>query len=197
VNARRAPREDDVDALLVDGARAGDAAMFRELYHRHVNGVFARLTRLVGPVAERDDLVQHIFLDVHRGLPGFRGEAAFATFLHRIVVNVACEHLGRVRRRRTEPLDPEEIEGLVAPGGSPETRAQKRQELAALFELLAHLKPKKRVAFVLVAVEGLDYEEAGALVGANGPAVKQRVLAARRELAERMERAARARGGAP
>jgi RNA polymerase sigma-70 factor (ECF subfamily) len=188
MNARRVARADDLDALLVEGARAGDEAMFRELYHRHLAGVYARLTRLVGPVAERDDLVQQVFIGVHRGLPGFRGDAAFATFLYRIVVNTACEHLARRGRRRAEPLDEDACDGLVAPGGSPETRAQQREELLALFTLLGHLKPKKRVAFVLVAVEGLDYEETAALVGASPDAVKQRVLAARRELAARIAR---------
>jgi RNA polymerase sigma-70 factor (ECF subfamily) len=197
MNARRAVRSEDTDTRLIAGASAGDMTMFRELYRRHVGTVYARLTRLIGPVSERDDLVQQIFLDVHRGLPRFRGDAAFATFLYRIVVNVACEHLRRARRSRTWPFAPEELDVLVDPGASPETRAEKRRELAELFELLAGLRPKQRVAFVLVAVEGIDYDEAAAVLGVNPPAVKQRVLAARRALAARIDRAARKRGGAP
>jgi RNA polymerase sigma-70 factor, ECF subfamily len=189
------PQSPDEDARLVEGARQGDAAMFRELYRRHVGKVYARLTRLVGPVPERDDLLQQIFLDVHRALPSYRGDAAFATFLYRIVVNVAYEHLQRARRRPTEPLEEAGIDGTLPPALSPETRATKRQELVLLFDLLAELTPKKRVAFVLVAVEGLECREAGELVGASADTVKQRVLAARRELAEL--RARREAGGAP
>ena len=58
-----------------------------------------------------------------------------------------------------------------------------------MFEHLAALKPKHRIAFVLVAVEGLPLAEAADLVGANADAVKQRVLQARRELTERLARA--------
>jgi RNA polymerase sigma-70 factor, ECF subfamily len=178
--ARSAQVRDDM--FLVAGARDGDVDMFTELYHRHVDHVFARLTRLVGPVSEREDLLQHIFLDVHRALPQFRGDAAFTTFLYRIVVNVVYDHLDRQRRLATEPLDEAALATLLAPGSSPEQRAQQREELVVLFELLGRLKPKKRIAFMLVAVEGMSYDEVAPLVGAEAAAVKQRVLAARREL---------------
>jgi RNA polymerase sigma-70 factor, ECF subfamily len=172
--------EPDPDLELVSAVKNGDGAKFRELYRRHVDGVYARLTRLIGPVAEREDLLQHIFLDVHRAIPRFRGDSAFRTFLYRIVVNVAYEHLRR--RRRAEPLSEERLAELVDPAATPEAAARVRQELARLFELLGRIKPKKRIAFVLVAVEGLSYDEAAAMVDAQPPAVKQRVLAARHEL---------------
>ena len=172
------------DARLVAGAAAGDRRMFAALYRRHLEGVVQRLTRMIGPVAERDDLVQQIFLDVHRALPRFRGEARFTTFLHRIVVNVAYEHLDRVRRRagRTRAVDPGDLDAIVAPDASPEARARHRQELARVFARLDELSPKRRVAFVLVAVEGMALAEAGAVLGASPDAVKQRVREARLEL---------------
>jgi RNA polymerase sigma-70 factor (ECF subfamily) len=182
------------DRFLVAGARDGDVDMFTELYHRHANHVFARLTRLVGPVPEREDLLQHIFLDVHRALPQFRGDAAFTTFLYRIVVNVAYDHLDRQRRRPTEPLDEAALATLLAPNSSPEQRVQQQEELALLFGLLGRLKPKKRIAFMLVVVEEMSYEEAAAIVEAEAAAVKQRVLAARRELDALLARHAEGRG---
>jgi RNA polymerase sigma-70 factor (ECF subfamily) len=168
------------DAALLAAVRDGDVAKFRDLYRRHMDRVYAQLTRLVGPVPEREDLMQHIFLDVYRAIPAFRGEATFGTFLFRIVVNVAYEHLRR--SRRYQALSAEDMDELVDPAASPEARARHREELCLLFDLLRRVKPKKRVAFVLVAVEGMSYEDAAALVGANAPAVKQRVLAARREV---------------
>jgi len=180
------------DATLARAAAAGDRRAFADLYRRHLDSVYARLTRVVGPVPERDDLVQQIFLDLHRALPRFRGDAALATFLHRIALNVACEHLERRRRSRarSEALDDRQLETLIAPGASPEQRARQRQELCRLFDLLEQLSPKRRAAFVLVAVEGLPLEDAAALLNANPPAIKQRVLEARRELSEAMERSA-------
>jgi len=173
------------DERLIAGVLRNDRRMFAELYRRHVDSVYARLTRVIGPVSERDDLVQHIFLDVHRALPRFRGEARFSTFLHRIVLNVACEHLERRRRQRgrTLALEPQHLDGVIAPDASPEARVRARQELTEVFRRLESLSPKRRVAFVLVAVEGLSLEEAAALAGCSPDAVKQRVLDARRELA--------------
>src|SRR5262245_19016883 len=94
---------DDVqdERLLVGADSAGDTAAFREIYRRHLPLVQARLTLMIGPVPERDDLVQQIFLDAYRALPRFRGDARFATFLNRIAINVACDHLEGRRRSRS------------------------------------------------------------------------------------------------
>lgn len=179
-----------VDATLVRAAAAGDRAAFADLYRRHLDSVFARLTRVVGPTPERDDLVQQIFLNVFRALPRFRGDAAFTTFLHRIVLNVACDHLERRHRARRcgEPVDDRQLETLIAPGASPEQQARQRDQLRRLFHSLERLSPKRRAAFVLVAVDGLSLDEAATLLGANAAAVKQRVLEARRELAQALDR---------
>jgi RNA polymerase sigma-70 factor (ECF subfamily) len=179
------------DANLVAAAAGGDRGAFAELYRRHLDSVYGRLTRVIGPTAELDDLVQQIFLDVYRALGRFRGDAAFSTFLHRIVLNVACEHLERRHRARgrNEPLEARQVEALIAPGASPEQRARQREELACLFALLEGLSPKRRAAFVLVAIECMPLEEAAALLEANPAAIKQRVLEARRELARALERA--------
>ena len=188
-----ASAEAAIDARLVDAAAGGDRQAFAELYRRHLDAVYARLTRVIGPTADRDDLVQQIFLDVYRALRRFRGDASFATFLHRIVLNVAFEHLERRRRtrQRSAPLEAEQLETLIAPGSSPEERARQRQELRRLFGLLDRLSTKRRAAFVLVAVENLTFEEAAALLEATPGAVKQRVLEARRELAIALERSSR------
>ena len=179
----------ETDAELAAGAAAGDAAMFRELYRRHVARVHALLVRLVGPIAEIDDLTQQVFIALHRALPTFRGDCELSTFVHKMVVHTAYDHLRRLRWRRTVPLDDDAIDAMVAPGPTPEVRAQERERLATLFGLLARLKPKKRVAFVLVAIEAMSLAEAAALVGAKPQAMKQRMLAARRELGAQLERA--------
>jgi len=176
------------DARLVAAAEGGDRRAFDRLYRRHLDSVHARLTRVIGPALDRDDLVQQIFVDVYRALPRFRGEASFSTFLHRIVLNVAYEHLARRRRGRTEPLDERQLEALVAPAASPEQRAREREELRRIFALMDHLSPKRRAAFVLVAVECMPLDEAASLLDANPAAVKQRVLEARRELSVALDR---------
>jgi RNA polymerase sigma-70 factor (ECF subfamily) len=178
------PEADD-DALIA-AARQGDGAAFARLFRRHADAVRTRITRLVGPVAERDDLVQKVFIAFHRGLPGYRSEARLSTYLHRVAVNMAYDHLrGRRRWAETEgPPDPEALVEHVSP--TLEDQVDARAGLARLLALLDKLSPKQRIAFVLVAVEGCSLAEAAALIGAREDAVKQRVLHARRDLLARL-----------
>ncbi len=169
------------DEELIRRALGGDRQAFDDLYRRHVDIVWRRLGRLLGPDPEREDLVQQIFLEVFRGLDRFRGEAAFTTFLHRVVLNTAFDHLKR-RGRRPRAAPPEQFEQLTDRAASPEVRAAERERLAATSAMLDRLKPKKRIAFVLRVVEGLSLEEIAALVDATPAAVAQRVRHAQTEL---------------
>ena len=169
------------DAAVIAAARQGDGAAFAQLFRRHADAVRTRITRLVGPVAERDDLVQKVFIAFHRALPAYRGDARLSTFLHRIAVNTAFDYLRG--RRGTHDHDLHDAEAL-AEHLSPalEDQVAARTNLARMFALLERLSPKKRIAFILVAVEGCSLAEAAALIGAPEDTVKQRVLHARRHL---------------
>jgi RNA polymerase sigma-70 factor (ECF subfamily) len=177
----------DSDQALVERARAGDRAAFDELYRRHADLVWARLGRLLGPDSEREDLLQQIFFEVFRDLWRFRGDSAFRTFLYRVVVNTACDHLKR-RTRRPRPVCAEDLDGLIDGARSPEARAVERQRLALTLSLLDRIKPKKRIAFLLRVVEGLSLEEIAEIVEARPAAVAQRVRHAHLELDRMLDR---------
>jgi RNA polymerase sigma-70 factor (ECF subfamily) len=189
VNPHRGSEADD--AVLIAAARLGDGAAFARLFRRHADAVRTRITRLVGPVAERDDLVQKVFIALHRGLPGYRNEAKLSTYLHRIAINTAYDHL-RGRHRAAEHEGPLDAAALVEQlGPALEDQVAARADLGRLLALLDQLSPKKRIAFVLVAVEGCSLAEAAALIGARKGAVKQRALHARRDLLARLAAEAR------
>lgn len=177
----------DPDRALAARAAAGDRAAFETIYHRYCGPVFARLTRLLGPTAEREDVLQQAFLQVHRGLGSFRGESSLSTFVHRVALHAAYDHLRRTPR---VPV-PAELDDVIADAPSPASLAADRQLVAHALALLSHLTPDKRIAFVLVAVEGLPLREAAELVDASADAVKQRALHARRELLALLARAER------
>ena len=177
---------------VVDRARAGDVAAFDELYRMHCDQAFHLLTRLVGAVQERDDLLQEAFLQAFRSLPSFRCESSFATWLHRIVCNVAYRYL----RKRPANYFEELSEALPSGAMSPGEEAEQKRALQLAASYLAALHPKKRIAFVLRMVEGLSLGEIGELVGAEAAAVGQRVKHAQRELEAMLQRdAARQRKG--
>lgn len=181
----RTPEPDD-DAALVARAREGDRDAFAALYRRHAAAVYGRLSRLVGPVAEREDLTQEVFLGFHRALARFRGDAVPATLLHRITVNVAIDHLRRRGRRPAAELDARALAALVSGEDGPDERVRRARRLALVFAALATISPPKRVALVLRVVEELSFEEIAAIVGAKPEAVKKRAQHGLRELAARL-----------
>jgi RNA polymerase sigma-70 factor (ECF subfamily) len=192
----RAPTANDEASLIADASR-GDQRAFDVLYRRHAQRVYARLTRLIGPSSEREDLMQQIFFHLYRALPSFRGEAPFGAFVHGITVRVGYDHLRRRTREKSKPLCSEDVAELVAEGSSPEAAASERQQLLVIFSRLDEIKPKKRVAFVLHAVEGLSLEEMSRMLDTDARTLGQRVAYARRELRallERDERRAREKG---
>jgi RNA polymerase sigma-70 factor, ECF subfamily len=176
------------DATLIARHLADDPAAFHEIYAAHVDAVYRRLTRLLGPIPERDDLTQDVFLAVHRALPRFRGEAALGTLVQRIAINTALEHLRRTARRPAQVTDARWFDEIVASNASPEERVAAREEVAHVFACLARIKPKKRVALLLRVVDGLTFDEIGRLVDASPETVAKRVQHGQRELDELLAR---------
>lgn len=170
----------DEDALIA-AARSGDHVAYTALYQRHAGHVYARLTQLVGPTSDREDLLQQVFLELYRALPRFRAESSISTFIHGIAVHVALDHLRR-RGRRPKDFTTIELDELIDRDPTPEERTRRRDELRQVLALLERVKPAKRIAFALVAIAGLSHEEAAELVDTNPDVIKQRVLRARREL---------------
>ena len=185
---REVMREDDA---LVTAARAGDHAAYAALYQRYAGRVYARLTQLVGPTGDREDLLQQVFLELYRALPRFRADSSIGTFIHGIALHVAIDHLRRLRRRPHD-FTAAELDELIDGSPTPEERVRRRDELGQVLVLLDRIKPAKRIAFALVVIAGLSLDEAAVLVGDSADVVKQRVLRARRELLAMLARAERA-----
>ncbi len=91
---------DDTTAL-VTRCQTGDARAFRELFRLHRDAVARLVQRMTGPSADLPDLVQEVFLQVHRSLGDFRGEARFSTWLYRLTGNVLLMHRRAAKSRPT------------------------------------------------------------------------------------------------
>jgi RNA polymerase sigma-70 factor, ECF subfamily len=182
----------DQDRALIARILNGDRKASNLLFRRHADDVYRRLTRLVGPDSEREDLVQEVFIAAFRGLDRFRGDALFSTWLYKVVVHVAYGHL---RKRKRRPIDADAVlEALpLDPALSPEARASEREQVGRALGYLGRLHPRKRIAFVLRMVDGMSLQEIGELVDAKPAAVGQRVKHAERELLAMIERDAKRR----
>lgn len=185
------PDGDTTDVVLIARHLAGDAEAFAAIYRNHVVAVHRRLTRILGPIPEREDLVQDVFLAVHRALPRFRGDAQLTTLIHRIAINRAYEHLRRQSRRPAHLVDGWFFDDVPCLHSSPERQSAAREDLARVWTCLARIKPKKRIALLLRVVDGLSFEDIARLVDATPEAVAKRVQHGQRELDALLARAER------
>lgn len=168
---------------LVNRARTGDLAAFRELFQRHRPDVTRLVFRLMGRTADLEDVTQDVFLQVYRSLPDFRGDAKFSTWLHRVTVNVVL--MARRSARSRPSLVFEEPEALDVEL-LPDEDAARRERLRAFARCIDKLAEKKRTAFLLHDVEGVAAAEVATMVGAPVLTVRTRLFYARKELAEHM-----------
>lgn len=183
VTATASPADDS--ARLVARAREGDRQAFRLLFERHRGDVSRLAYRMVGPRPDLEDLVQEVFVQVHRSLRDFRGEARFSTWLHRVTVNVV---LMQRRAEKSRPVLTEELASPVEDDDAvlPDVDADRRTRVAAFFEVLESLGEKKRIVFVLHDLEGMSPADISTVVDAPVLTVRTRLFYARRELEERM-----------
>jgi RNA polymerase sigma-70 factor (ECF subfamily) len=169
---------------LVEAARQGDDAAFRALYRTHRSEVHRVVYRLIGPTADMEDIVQEVFIQVHRSLGNFRGQAKFSTWLHRVAVNVALQHLRKKKTTiKTRPED-SSATATVEDGGvpTPHEDAETHERLAAVRRALDKLSPKKRAVVVLHDMQGLDAHAIAKIVGAPVFTVRTRLFYGRKEL---------------
>lgn len=183
IRDRSAPAIGDHDDVLVERAARGDHQAFAALYRATSGQVYGLLTRLVGPRAEREDLLQDVFVRFHRALPRFERRSALATFLHKITVHVAYDFLRAAKRRPA--LVAEDTERPVAASMSVNQRA----EVTDVMRFLDQLTPEQRIAFILREVVELSYPEIAKLAGCFTTTARMRVAAANRVLARVRSRA--------
>ena len=168
-----------VDRELLERCRGGEPGAFEELVERTHRQVYTLAYRLVGDRYEAEDVAQEAYLRVHRSLRGFRGEARFETWLHRIVANVAMTNL-RKRGRFGEPV--EEPDRVVRiPGGPSPDDVLERDEVR---RALVALPPGQRAVVVLKDIYGFSAREVAEQMGTSEGAVKVRLHRARRNLKE-------------
>jgi RNA polymerase sigma-70 factor, ECF subfamily len=168
------------DADLVSRAQAGRLDAFEELVRRHRLGAYRVALRMLGDESDAEDATQDAFVQAWRKLAGFRADAAFSTWMHRIVTN-RCLNMLRARRR-TEPL----AEDQEAPASRPDRIAEGRWQIEDLKRAIGRLTPEQRAPLVLRELEGLSYEEIAETLELSIPAVKSRLHRARLELLSAM-----------
>ena len=187
------------DAALVSRAQAGDLAAFEELVNRHERRAYSMAWRILRHEQDAEDATQQALLSALENLPGFRGDAAFSTWLLRIVAHAAMKIIRKRKGLDTVSLEEqtEESEGLdriphpeyIADWRqSPEELAHRHEIAHLLEEALAGLDEKHRLVFLLRDVEGFSVKETAEALGLTEANTKVRLLRARLQLRETLTR---------
>jgi RNA polymerase sigma-70 factor (ECF subfamily) len=163
---------------LLDRCRRGDPAAFEELVQLTNRRVFTLAYRLVGDRHEAEDVAQDAYVRMYRGLPGFRGDSSFDTWLYRITANAALSHLRRRGRFGDLLADPDDVvEVPDGVSGDPVDRDEIQRALLAL-------PVAQRTVLVMRDAYGFSISEIAEDMGLSEGAVKVRVHRARRRLKE-------------
>ena len=170
-----------VEEQCVAQARGGDASAVEELVQTYEAPVYRLALRMCGGRAEdAQEVAQETFLAAWRGLPRFRGQCRFSSWLYKLTANAAVDHLRREKRRPAAV--PLENAGEPADPHTPQEELERRELHRAVQQALDRLTPEHREVLLLRQMQGLSYQEIGAALSLEEGTVKSRISRAKRQL---------------
>ena len=182
----------NTDQELVRRVKRGDRSAFDLLFVRYQHKILSLVGRFFSDPEEIEDIAQEAFVKAFRALPSFRGESAFYTWLYRIAINTAKNHLAvKARRPAGVDIDAEDAQLLdgahaLREGEGPEA-ALARDQLAAEIERgIAELPDDLRNALALREFDGLSYEQIAAIMECPVGTVRSRIFRARETIDRRI-----------
>lgn len=170
----------------IAAAQRGDRAAFKSLYDRYRDRVYNLIFYSMGDDLCAEDVLQIVFVKVYRGLPRFRSEASFATWIYRITIN---ECLNQQRGRGAPHIPFEALLGSdeeLNPGAAADLQHADRERSEIIHRAIMELSPKLRAVVALKYLEGLTYEEIASVLGCSPGTVASRLNRALRELEARL-----------
>lgn len=180
---------------LLERAKRGDYQAFLKLIEPHERRIYNLALRITGNREDAEDVLQETLLNVLENLQGFRGDAAFGTWIYRIALHNALRVVQQRKRLETVSLEQlvaeeKEDEGplprpeLIAEWHDPEEVTERHELRRLLKEALQQLPETYRSVFVLRDMEGLSTKEVAQVLGISEANVKVRLLRARLKLRE-------------
>ncbi len=193
----RVPDTEAEDTTLALAAARGDHEAFAALVRRYENVVFHAAYLVTGTRADADDLSQEIYLKLWRGLPGYRREAKFLTWLTSLIKHASTDWIRRKKRtpdttsltHRGEddtPSPPEPAD--TAPESSPEDMYERHRMEAAVRRAMATLSDEHRLVVQLRDIEGMSYEDMAERLGIPPGTIRSRLARARSQIKKILER---------
>ncbi|NVB83875.1 MAG: sigma-70 family RNA polymerase sigma factor [Kofleriaceae bacterium] len=183
------------DRELVEAARKGDRDAFRTLFERYHRRAYALAFGVLRHQDDALDVVQDAFIKAHKYLDKFEGNSSFYTWLYRIVMNLAIDHLRKHRRAKPVELDEQHLEeGGVGEesllpkmlGGNPGRALMDKEIRARIDEALGELSENHRAVLVMRELEGMSYEEMAQAMNCSKGTIMSRLFHARKNMQKRL-----------
>ena len=190
------PHPAEADALA--RAQGGDHHAFAQLYSFHKRRIYSLCLRMVGNIAEAEDLTQEAFLQLHRKIGTFRGDSAFSTWLHRLAINVVLMHLrkkGLSQISLDEAMEPAPDEGPGRSFGTPDPALAGAIDRLALERAVADLPAGYRLIFILHDIEGYEHNEIASMLDCSIGNSKSQLHKARLKLRDALRTDTRQEAG--
>ncbi len=177
--------ERDADLELVRRVQSGDKMAFDLLVSKYQLKIAKLVSRFIRNTAEIEDVTQEAFIKAYRGLAKFRGDSAFYTWLYRIAINTAKNHLVAAGRKTPDiGVDAQEAEqfegaGLLQENATPERLMMADEIKHRVYETIESLPSELKAAITLRELEGLSYEEIAEAMDCPIGTVRSRIFRAR------------------
>lgn len=184
---------EDTDKELVKRVQKGDQVAFDMLFARYQVKILNLISRYVRDSEEVQDVAQEAFIKAYRALPRFRGDSAFYTWLYRIAINTAKNHLvARSRRPPSMDVDIQDADyrddaDMLRDTEDPESALSRDQLQETIHKALADLPDDLRSALTLREFDGLSYEQIAQVLDCPVGTVRSRIFRAREFVDERMQ----------
>jgi RNA polymerase sigma-70 factor (ECF subfamily) len=186
-------REPVDDRDLVAAAKQGDRDAFKTLFERYHRRAYALALGVVRHPDDALDVVQDAFIKAHKYLDRFEGTSSFYTWLYRIVMNLAIDHLRKNRRHKPVELDetrvdPDSDDPLLPRilGGNPGRALLDKQIRARIDQALDALSDNHRAVLVMRELEGLSYEDMAQAMSCSKGTIMSRLFHARRNMQKQL-----------
>lgn len=181
------------DEMLVERVRQGDRSAFDALVIKYQQKIVKLVSRYVSDPSEALDVSQEAFIKAYRAIASFRGESAFYTWLYRIAINTAKNHLVARNRRPVENgldlQDPDQydMQARVSDLDTPEDLALTEEIRQTVDQAIADLPEDLRTAIMLRELEGMSYEEIAEAMDCPVGTVRSRIFRAREAISGKLK----------
>jgi RNA polymerase sigma-70 factor (ECF subfamily) len=179
--------------ILIEQLKQGDQTAFRKIVEAWQDLVYNTAIGIVQNAEDAEDVAQEVFVQVYESIHNFKGESKLSTWLYRITISKAMDHIRHKNRKKrfafVKNLFTDQNEAVVHPPdfNHPGVILDKREKSATLMKAVSELPDNQRIAFTLHKIEGLSYQEISEVMESTVSSVESLMHRAKNNLRKNLE----------